>query len=375
VSSTRASDSVFVTGRTQRAFVLVSWLLTSALILTNESRTGDLSRWYTDHLHHNYATWVFFHRGLDIYRLPFGEAWKGVDYPQASALWEQNPMVYPPGVFVVFLPTTLLGRYLPMDASTFGRINVLYMLALAHVALWWLLRALGEQQTGARGVVLLVSWMYLARLGLQGFYDCAWIAAGGWMLWAASRQQHGAALRAFALAAMLHYRAVVLAPLALAILLDACRGRVWRQWPWKDIVLSGLSVVVCLGTFALMYPVTERFRGTVLPLYKSLDPRFWAVIGATVIASAVVLRMTDAVTAGTTLLAGILGTLHVNYWWHGSVVLFAPLAVDVFRRAANPSAARAVLLSWLFFVQPVAWHDHPGQVFTEIVEHFRWRWR
>jgi len=362
---------LFKRGRWQTGFVLASFLSLSTVIIVNESRSGDLSRWYTDHLHHNFATWVLFHKGLDVYTQPFSVAWQGVSYPQASYTWEHNPMVYPPGVFAVFLPTTLLGAWVPMSTSTFGKVNVLYLLLWAHFALWWVMRALAEQMPGARSVVLAVSWMYLARLGLQGFFDSTWIAAGAWMLYCLSKGDAKKALIAFSCAALLHYRAVVLAPLGLWALWQVLRGQPVRQWPWPHLGFAGVAVFLCLGTFALMYPVTARFRGVTLPLIQMLDSHFWIVVIATVIAAALAAWLADPVVAVITCIAGFLGVIHVNFWWHGSVLLFAPLAVDVARTAAQASVTRAILLSWIFCAQPLAWRDHPGQVIVELADHFR----
>jgi hypothetical protein len=353
--------------------VVISFLALSTVIVLNDSKTGDLSRWYTDHLHHNFATWVFLHKGLAIYQEPFAVAWQGVSYPHPAYTWEQNPgMVYPPGVFAVFLPTTLLGAWLPMERVTFAKLNVVVMLFWAHLALWAVMRALKEQTPGARSVILAIAWMYLARLGLEGFWDSTWIAAGAWMVWAMSRNKPEQALVAFCVAAMLHFRAAVLAPLGLWALWQAVGGKPVRDWPWKVLGLCAVSMVLSLGSFALMYPVTGRFRGNTLPLIQTLGSHFWIIVGVTAVTAGIAWRWADPITALTACVAGTLGLIHVNYWWHGQVLLFAPLAVDVARRARHPSAARALLLSWLFCVQPLAWRDHAGQVFTDLADNFRW---
>src|SRR5688572_30231056 len=77
----------------------VSFALTLLLPVYSASRYGDLSDWYSDHLHHAFSVWVFVERGFDIYRMSFGEAAQGLATAQDLVSWRDNTMVYPPGIF------------------------------------------------------------------------------------------------------------------------------------------------------------------------------------------------------------------------------------------------------------------------------------
>jgi hypothetical protein len=160
------------------ALVAVSLGLTALVPLTNQSPYGDLSAGYTDHLHHAHATWVFLQRGLDAYRLPLVESSRGIAYPQPTGAWPQMPVNYPPGMFAVFLPTAVLGRYVPMTQETFGRVGVLWMLLVAHLAMLAMFLLLADLAPGARAVIGMIAWVYLVRLALQGFFDPAFLGAG-----------------------------------------------------------------------------------------------------------------------------------------------------------------------------------------------------
>ncbi|XXF80086.1 hypothetical protein P2318_10145 [Myxococcaceae bacterium GXIMD 01537] len=351
----------------------LSLLVSGTLLVLNDSPSGDLSRWYTDHLHHVHATWVMLHKGLAIYTQPFGEALKGVDYPHPMPSWLQMPgMVYPPGVFAVFLPVTLVGRFIPLSHHAFAVLCVLWTLVLAHLALAAVLRAMEATRGAGELTLAVIAWLYLVHMGMQGFYDGAWVGCGAMMVATLARRRPVSTLRWFALAALLHFRAAVLVPLAAAALWEVLRGRPWRQWPWRDLALVGVAVALCLGSFALMYPVTSAFRGSQPSLLQlHAGGRLWIIVVVSVVAVAVSAWLADAVVAATVAAGALLGLAYVNFWWHGAVLLFAPLAVGAFRTARHAPAVRAMLIGWMLCVQPLAWRDHAAQFWFALAEGFQ----
>src|SRR5512137_1965992 len=232
------------------ALVAVSLGLTALVPLTNTSPYGDLSSGYTDHLHHAHITWVFLHRGLDAYRLPLAASGCDVPYPHATGAWPQMPVNYPPGMFAVFLPTALLGRWVPMSQETFGRVGVLWMLVVAHLAMLAIFLLLAEEPSGARAVIGVIAWVYLVRLALQGFYDPAFLGAGAMAMREVHRRRPGAALLWLACAGMLDFRAVALVPVGIAALGQALREPRGRR-PWGAIAVVAAAGVVVVGTFLL----------------------------------------------------------------------------------------------------------------------------
>ena len=130
-------------------FLALAWVP-----IFNQSRWADLSNWYTDHLHHSFASWVAFSRGLEIYTRPFAEIRDGTSWPYYMEAWPQMPgFAYPPGVMVLFLPLTLGGRLagaagLPYHG--FAVLSVLYMLALAAWALHQAIQAMKLPPRGSR---------------------------------------------------------------------------------------------------------------------------------------------------------------------------------------------------------------------------------
>ncbi|MGH7269192.1 MAG: hypothetical protein ACREJ3_02075, partial [Polyangiaceae bacterium] len=206
--------------------VLASLLVTVALPFLGRSRYGDLSNWYSDHLHHAYATWVFCHRGFEVYERPLAEVSRGIEFAHPFiGPWGFSPIVYPPGVFLVFLPLAIVGELVPMSLATFGALNVAVLVVIAHAALWSAWTALGREPPGARLLAGAFVWLVLLRLSLNGFYDVVWLACGAAMVLAVQKERYGRALLWAAAAAFLHFRAVSLAPLALFALLRMVRGK------------------------------------------------------------------------------------------------------------------------------------------------------
>jgi hypothetical protein len=352
--------------------VAASLGLTVLVPLTNAGPYGDLSQAYTDHLHHAHATWVFLKRGLDAYRLPLAESSRGVPYPHETGAWPQMPVNYPPGMFAVFLPLTAAGRWIPMSTATFGRLGVAWLLLLAHLALWAAFRLLAGLPAGGRAVVGVFAWIYLVRLALQGFYDVAFLGAGAMALASLHRERPRGSLCWLAVAGMLHYRAVALVPVGVAALWMTLRGRRPRDWPWAELALVAGSGAVVVGTFLLQWPVTSRYLATLPPTLVELHsgPRFWAVVVASGVAAVASLRLAHPLVAGLVLAALGLALTDIYDWWHGAVLLFAPLAVGV-RGARQPSAARAVLVGWILLMQPLGFDQTPSDLFRDFAARYR----
>ncbi len=347
--------------------------LTLLVPLTNQTPYGDLSAGYTDHLHHAHATWVFLHRGLDAYRLPLERSSQGVYYPQATGAWPRMPVNYPPGMFAVFLPTALLGRWVPMSQETFGRVGVAWMLVVAHLALLAVFGLLAGLPPGGRAVIGMIAWVYLVRLALQGFYDPAFIGAGAMALLALHRRRAGAALLWLAAAGLLHYRAVALVPVGVAALWMALRAPPGER-PWGAVSVVAAAGVVVVGTFLLQWPATKAYLDTLHPPLGVIagGARFWAVVVASLAAAAAAGWYGGPLVAGLVLSALGMALTDVYDWWHGAVLLFAPMAVGV-GGARAASTARAVLVGWLLLMQPLGFDQTPSDLFLDFARHYRAR--
>ena len=279
------------------------------------------------------------------------------------------PNAYPPGMFAFFAPLAVVGQVVPMSRHAFGVVGILYMLAVAHVAML----ALEALAPGARVVVGLVGWMLLVRLGLEGFFDSAWIGCGAMMVRATARGKPEVALRWLAAAELLHFRAVALAPLGIAALADCVRDRHPSEWPWPTFGGVAAAAVAVAGTFALMYPATSGFRAHAHNLLEAADGRLVFILAASAVTAALAVRWSDMAVGGLVAIAALLAVVDFEpWWWHGTLLRFAAHGRG-WQRAPRPWQTRGLLVAWLLCIQPLAFNGSPGDLFFELARHFRLR--
>ncbi len=355
-----------------QAGVLASFAVCAIVPIFGASPFADVSGWYTDHLHHAFATWLFLFKGTALYTQPFAELWSNSGYPHPSYTWGQMPMLYPPGVFAIFLPVTLVGRFVPLEPRAYAGVVALYLNGLAHLSLWATWSALRRLAPGGRFLVGGLAWLVIVPLGLEGFFDAVYVGLGALMVVAVAERKPQRALVFFVLAMLTHYRAAVLTPLALAALWDLVKGRAPRDWPWALFALLAAMAVVFLGSFALAYPATAEFRATHASGLLTEPKRLGLAVVATALLVAALLAWGDPLTALVALLGLCLGALDVqNYWWHGAMLLVVPLAVGARSAAPAIERARAAAVLWFIVLVPLIWRDPVTFVFNEFVVRFR----
>ncbi len=348
-------------------FLTLAWIP-----LFNQSRFGDLSNWYTDHLHHSYATWVSFSRGVEIYTRPFGEIRDGTSWPYPIDVWKDMPgFAYPPGVVGVFLPLTLLGRYGGLSFHAFAVVSVLVMLAWAAWAFHQAARAMALLPPGSRAALLGFTWLLFAQCALQGFYDTAFLGAAFAGLAAGLRDKPDRALLWLSFAAFLHFRAAVFAPLGVWVL--------WRFWTqraripaWRaKLALAGGMIALSLVTFALMYPTTRAFQARAVTLLSVPRALGVVLVVSGVFALLLAWRREWLALASLGLVVAVAAVEPQQYWWHALIVLAVPYAIGALtpaRRDWGTSMLRGVSLIWILALNPLVWRDNLGLVFGDFVK-------
>ncbi len=207
---------------------------------------GDLSHHYTDHLRHMAEAQALVERGFAIYRLPYGEAARGLfPCPEHEGLFPERTAPYPPLGVLLHWPLGALERAGDLPPSTAHRMMALLWLAVALAASVLglvLLRPHGRWAL-AGGALLLVPG--LVGSGANGFYDVAYVLAGTAALLALRRERPGTAVVLLGVCAAVHFRALVFAPVGLWALLAA-----WRAGRGRALVSGAVAVVLVLTAAA-----------------------------------------------------------------------------------------------------------------------------
>ncbi|MFL5320971.1 MAG: hypothetical protein ACJ790_15010 [Myxococcaceae bacterium] len=348
----------------------VSFLLCAWMPLVNRSKTGDMTDWFNDHVHHPFATWVALHKGTQIYTRPFAEIWDDSGYPHELKVWGEMPMAYPPGVFALFLPTTLIGAWVPMSDHAFGVLNELLMILLGHLAFLAVLLALKELPVGSRAVVGLFAWMTILTLALNGFFDPVFIGAGAMMVRSIARKEHSRALVWLGVGALLHFRMAAFAPFGLYALVQLIRERKQQPLPWKSLAFLAVAGLVCVWSFWMMYLATAAFRAGHPPVLAGFGKTM--VIVYSLVAAGAVFWFADVWVALAVLLCLLLALVETqNYFWHGAIMLAPLLAVGAVKAGRRPSIARAVLIAWAVALGPLVWNDSMVNLLAAFPKYFK----
>jgi hypothetical protein len=359
------------------ALLAVSLVACALAPLTSSSPFADLSGCYTDHLRHAHLTWLFLHEGMDIYRLPYAKVAALVPWPHPIGnMWGAVPYAYPPGALAFFLPYALVGHLVPMSTADFARVGVLYILVWSHLALWAVGRALGPRPGPLGWAALAVAWLMFVRCALQGFYDPAWVFFAALAVERLRKGRAESALVWCALAALMSYRAMVLAPLALGAVWLSVRGRPAREWPWGRLALLAGVGVVCLLLFVPVLRAERSFRQE-LPLWGRGGQPYHLVLGATLVAAGLAAWRRDVWLTGSVLVSALLALVDTRQWWHAVVLLVPVVAVGAARQVSPGGRAlvQAAMLAWLLVLHRNAWGGPPSRLFNE-VKHLTWReWR
>lgn len=353
------------------AFVAaVLWVASVSLLVVQRSPFGDLSGWYSDHLRHSFAVWIFLKRGIALYALPFGKAAIGVPFRHAvPELYSDEYFLYPPGVLLLFLPVSLLGQWVPLTKDAFGLIGILWVLSLAHLAIyaWW--KLFQEAKIGAAAILGAFLALFLLRIALSGFYDVVWVGAAAMAARAAREKRYETGILWCAFAAFVHFRAVVLAPLAFGCLVALAREARWATWGRWRLALSFLLGALSLASLLVMSHFRERQTGTAEALAKLAHNEHGPMLVVLLagIFAAVALRLSGITAAATVLLVAAVALVEMpdfrGAWWHGCIAV-APWAAALATRRARPFKAlnRFVEANLLFLLclETLVYRDRHG---------------
>ena len=335
--------------------------------------TADLSNAFTDHLRHAFVAVVADQRGLEIYRLPLGEAAKGVISHHPGFYWYDVPYAYPPGAVLLFLPVATFSELFIIDAQTHARLLVSFTTLLAFLAWLATLRVLFQRDTersgeplepALRAVVAGFAFAQLLHAGLEGFYDPAWVGLGSLAIIRLRRNEFATALGLCVAALAIHLRAGALLPVAGAAFLGLLRARGKRAWVHPVTLAAAIVGAIDLGVFLAVEPFASVFRNQSQPL--TAQPGLLAIsVAISALAVAICLFRRRALAAASVVVVLLLAAGDLRGWWHASLALIPLLLLTL--PSAEPAReggfisrhqivlAGVLMIVWAVQLQRFAW--------------------
>jgi hypothetical protein len=291
---------------------------------------------YTDHLHHEYAAWAFLHIGFGIFDTPLDQWAVHAKHVHVSWDWAQQPMLYPPGLVLFFVPFGVASNESLLPDARIHMVMVMVLAAAAVLASFQLLRTLRLAYEPVLtailsflGTILFVTW------GLNGFIDplAAGLALAG-IYWSECGRR-GRGLMALVAALSLQFRLWYLWPFVIALIVE--HRREIRRW---QLAVTGFVAAISTAAFILSVP----FLGT-LAHAPGFEPNALALAhGWTVersvafVAGAAVLVITlayDRLVAGACVGLALALIFYVDQWQAWYPILFFPLLAVVRARPAQ----------------------------------------
>lgn len=246
---------------------------------------GDLSDGhFTDHFSHMNAARLFPRVGIDIWRLaikdllpvvspqdydrlpadlPRTEVFSVAGWRQGkpvSVHWSAFPRPYPPGDMLLVAPVAAAYHFSALSFSAANRWLILLFLGYAHVGLFFFVLAAltaPPRQRALQWLTTVAVAAYIIRYTLEGFYDAAALAPLLVCARLLDKRRGTAAVIAFCLAAVLHFRTFFFAPWALYGGWLVLQERPWQQQRARfvmQVALITLLAAASLLPFALVWP-------------------------------------------------------------------------------------------------------------------------
>lgn len=357
----------------QRWLIVVSLLTSFALVAYTKSPFGELLGEFTDHLHHARITWTFFHFGLETYQRPYGETGTAVFFPHFGITWERYPLAYPPGMMVVFTPMALIGRYVPMETITFGKVTVIYLTVIMHAALAKMIPLVNAVRSRLYGGLFVLMWIFAVRVSLLGFYDGAWLLFGALSIDALVKDRPLRSTVFVVIAALISYRAVSLAPIAFVAFVRMWLG---SEPPAKKIavttfaVVAGVIVTACFWALLHYSPKGPDAMQGVGSSLMPLSFRPYVVLYTGLGAAAFLTYRTNLLVGACTALCTVFAILHGGHTWHGALCFAPMLALPLSTR--RPFVAQLVLAFLVLFLWHMAFDYDIFRFLEEVIRFIEW---
>ena len=221
----------------------IFWII---ILRFNPYYFADLQNVYTDHLRHEYVSWVFLQVGFKVFSTPLGEIASQVYALHPHLTWEMHPSLYPLGMVLYFLPFGILSNLGILNDILVHKLMVFSFLGAAYLCIYYFTLEWKESKLGLCAYVLAPTLFYLSTTfwALNGFYDVIPVLFIILSIQAYKRNEYFEGVLFLAGAMFMHYRALMYFPLLIYLL--------YRLWRWNKTKMytckKYIAVIVVLIT-------------------------------------------------------------------------------------------------------------------------------
>jgi hypothetical protein len=275
------------------------------LIVFSKDPTGTLTGGHTDHVAHVGETRGVTAVGITLWRQPAVTLFRRLttdeltlqsadlreyavehasDIHYVASFAPDRPLVmnfahlprcYPPGVFLVALPSAFA---LHVGWLSFSNANRLF---LALLALFWLVgvfawtahwdASISRRWSVLRELLTVGIAAYVWYWAMEGFYDVAAVALASWaQMMASDRRRFGVSTLLWGLAAIVHSRMLALLPLALLPSLGALLQWKWQSNRGRAAWLVGAALLLGALCFAVWIQPTVALHAASAASFKNV---------------------------------------------------------------------------------------------------------
>lgn len=220
-----------------KILLIASFVFWGLILYFNPYSFADLEKHYTDHMRHEYASWLFLNVGFKVFNTPIGVLSSQVPSLNPHPTWPMHPSIYPLGNILYFIPFGILSNLGIINDITVHKLMILSFLTGAHLAVYYFVKELKRIGYNFRLflMILLTSIFYthIVFWSLNGFYDVVAILL---IILSIKYYKEGSSLKSIVILTgsfFLHYRSIFYLPLWICLfvkILLQYKDNIWSQF-------------------------------------------------------------------------------------------------------------------------------------------------
>jgi len=314
---------------------LVTWI---SVLYFNPYYFADLENRYTDHMRHEYVSWLFLHVGFKVFSTPLKELSSQAPSLHPHLVWQMHPHIYPLGSILYFMPFGILSNLGIISDVIVHKLMVLSFLAGAHLALYYFIMELKKRGFGVFLVASVSSLFYrhMVFWALNGFYDVMAILL---IILSIKYWRKGSSLKSLVVLTasfFLHYRSIFYLPLWIVLfakILFQHKNDLWNQltrfsklslsFMWFLIVALLDLYTAYLSFLNRTWEIPAEWKTSIINVYSGKPDAQMLLLALSAIVFLILVKRKSYIT-GSTMLLCLAYMLFTPNWMHWHHLFFFP---------------------------------------------------